>query len=179
MRVAHVNLARRPPHILMLDGHLVGLNPDCSHSHGHITVVMQFDVTHPSARRDVSLSSRHAPSLDEIACEDTQTVATHFSDRAISVAIIHEPQVRIAIPVLNISGSQSLQGTVGPDPESAMAQPTHLRGSQRVLLVDDDEVIAGTVSFPEGRHSVNPPRRSSGRSTPSPQPGHQGLGRGH
>ncbi len=79
-----------------------------------ITVVSSRDmrlsifVAHSSACRDISFGGHHVPGLNEVAGEHPQTVATHLSDRAVSVAIIHKPQVWIAIPVLDVTGPQGL-----------------------------------------------------------------------
>ena len=137
---------------------------------------------HAPARGDRDVTFGHMSGPLEVAREHTHSVAAHLRDRAVAVAVVHEP-LRLGRHLHGLGvrgGPHDMQQTVAADARAAVAQGGDGGRGQvdGVLRVrDDHEVVLGPVPLEEGDPRAHPsivrgrsdtPARTGRRRRPGP-----------
>ena len=171
VRVAHVDGDRRPR-----TGTVVR-DRDCDRGTGRVTEAGRAHVDGDVAgRRDVHLlqagprTDREPPGLlgtgvDQVAGEDAGAVAAHLGERAVGVAVVHEPggRVRLAGRLGDVSGTITADHPEQPVGTQAAAPVADRRDDRRrevelaVRIQDQDEVVARAVPLAERPAGVGHP----------------------
>ena len=97
--------------------------------------------------------------VDEVAGEHPHPVAAHLGERAVGVAVVHEPRRRAGVDPGHGRGgrvrARDAQDPVGADAPPPVAQGAHQRTAARVQVDravgvgEHDEVVLGAVPFDE------------------------------
>ena len=104
------------------------------------------------------------PLLDEVAGEDPDAVAAHLGDRAVGVAVVHEPPRLVGVrrTVDDQLGGHDAQDAVGTDARAPVADPSYdVIGQLHPALGvgQHDEVVLGAVPLEvaqAGSHTDEP-----------------------
>ncbi len=175
VRIAHVDVARGPAAPADAHGDLALGEPRPPHADRHVPVLGEVDPLHAAPRGDGEVARPDVPGALEIAREDPYAVAAHLRDRAVRVAVVHEPLgLGSHPPGLGVRrGPHDVQQAVPADARAAVAQ----RGDggrgqvEGVLGVrDDHEVVLGAVSLEEGDPRAHTPIVRAGYDTRPPVP---------
>src|SRR4051812_48486955 len=62
-----------------------------AHVYRHVTRFAQLDALEAGAGEDLELAGGSETVVDQVAGEDPDAVAAHLGDRAVGVAVVHEP----------------------------------------------------------------------------------------
>ena len=118
----------------------------------------------PGARRDAERAAEDEPLAAQEGGEDAGAVAAHLGERAVGVAVVHEPlglgRERPHGVVGRETGAHDADHPVGADARVPVGEPLHLGGGEleRPLEVGhEDEVVLGAVALGEARHAGHSP----------------------
>jgi hypothetical protein len=88
--------------------------------------------------------------IQKMTREEPQPIAAHLRQRAIGVAIVHEPQPGIEIMAWHLPSSHYPQHAIRPDTGVPITELSdHFRSQllHAMWIVDDDEVVAGGMTL--------------------------------
>ena len=118
--------------------------------------------------------------IEQVADEDSDSVAAHLRDRSISVSIVHEPQGTVAFPAIDMLGEDGPQQPIGADTRAPVADEANfsrLDLEHGLPIEDEHKVVLGAVSLREGppAHAVSLSSRLQMQDCPARQsrPGRQ------
>src|SRR5690606_34944300 len=155
VRVAHVHVPRGPAAGADAHGDLAVGEQGAAHADGDVAVLGEVHALHSAAGGDREVPLGHIPGALEVAREDPHAVAAHLGDRAVTVAVVHEPfgvgrhGARLGVR----RGPHDVQQPVAAEARAAVAQGGYGGRGQidGVLGVrDDHEVVLGAVPLEEG-----------------------------
>jgi hypothetical protein len=128
--------------------------PDHSPSHGYPDLPIRQSARHLEAvsRGDFDDWPADQVLIEQVADEDSDSVAAHLRDRSISVSIVHEPQGTIAIPASDMFGEYRPKQPIRANAGAPVADEADLSRSDLehgLPIEDEDKVVLGAVSLRE------------------------------
>jgi hypothetical protein len=108
--------------------------------------------------------------IEQVADEDSDSVAAHLRDRSISVAIVHEPQGTVAFPTSDMLGKYCAKQPIGANAGAPIADETNFSRfdlEHGLPIEDEDKVVLCAVSLRE-----RPPAHTVSVASPLQVQGH-------
>src|SRR5215207_7204124 len=90
--------------------------------------------------------------IEQVADEDSDSVAAHLRDRPISIAMVHEPQGTVAFPAIDMLGEYGPKQPVGANTRAPVADEANFSRfdlEHGLPIEDEDKVVLGAVSLRE------------------------------